>query len=84
MTIQEKIAEAMMSGKFVAGTYRKKNGEVTNFHGRAKVHKYVKGGQNCNNPNNFLIWDFKRERYTALIPENVLTLVASNELYETL
>jgi len=84
MTIKEKIAEAMMSGKFVAGTYQKANGEVTKFHGRAKVHKYVKGGPNCNNPKNFLIYCFKRERYMALIPENVLTLTASNELYETL
>jgi hypothetical protein len=84
MTIKEKIAEAMMSGKFVAGTYQKKNGEVTKFHGRAKVKKYVKGGVNCNNPANFLIWDIKRERYMALIPENVLTLTASHELYETL
>lgn len=84
MTINQRIADAMNSGKFVAGTYRKKNGEVVKFHGRAKVHKYVKGGVNCNNPKNFLIWDIKRERYTALIPENVLTLVASNELYETI
>ena len=82
--MKEKLREAMTSGKFVAGTYRKKNGEVTTFHGRAGVYKHTKGGVNCNNPNNFLIWDIKRERYMALIPENVLTLTASNNLYETI
>lgn len=82
--MREKLREAMTSGKFVAGTYLKKNGEVTKFHGRAGVYKHTKGGVNCNNPENFLIWDIKRERYMALIPENVLTLTASNNLYETI
>jgi hypothetical protein len=82
--MREKLKEAMTSGKFVAGTYLKKNGEVTKFHGRAGVHKHTKGGVNCNNPENFLIWDIKRERYMALIPENVLSLTASNNLYETI
>jgi hypothetical protein len=83
-SIKNQIADAMNSGKFVAGTYLKKNGEVTKFHGRAGVHKHTKGGVSCLNPNNFLIWDIKRERYMALIPDNVLTLTASNNLYETI
>lgn len=82
--MKAKLREAMTSGKFVAGTYLKKNGEVTTFHGRAGVYKHTKGGVNCNNPDNFLIWDIKRERYMALIPENVLSLTASNNLYETI
>lgn len=82
--MKAKLREAMTSGKFVAGTYLKKNGEVTTFHGRAGVYKHTKGGVNCNNPDNFLIWDIKRERYMALIPDNVLTLTASNNLYETI
>jgi len=84
MNLKNKIAEAMNSGKFVSGTYLKANGEVTSFHGRAGVGKYVKGGKSCLNPDNFLIWDIKRERYMALKPENILKLVASNNLYETI
>jgi hypothetical protein len=83
-SIKNQIAEAMNSGKFVSGRYLKKNGEETMFHGRAGVYKHTKGGVNCNNPENFLIWDIKRERYMALIPERVLSLVASNNLYETI
>ncbi len=79
--IKEQIADAIRSGKFVSGSYLKKNGEVTMFHGRAGVHKYNKGGNSCNNPANFLIWDLKRKRYTALIPENVLSLVASKNIF---
>lgn len=82
--LRNKIAEAINSGKFVAGTYLKANGEVTKFHGRAGVHKHVKGGKSTLNPNNFLIYDIKRERYMAMKPENVLTLTASNNLYETI
>lgn len=82
--MKEKLREAVTSGKFVAGTYLKKNGLVTKFHGRALVHKHTKGGVNCNNPENFLIWDIRRERYMALIPENVLTLKADKDLYETI
>lgn len=84
MSIKKRIAEAMNSGKFVAGTYLKANGEVTKFHGRAGVSKYVKGGKSTLNPDNFLIWDIKRERYMAMKPENVLTLTASNNLYKTI
>lgn len=84
MDLKKKIADAMNSGKFVAGTYMKANGEITQFHGRAGVGKYVKGGKSCLNPDNFLIWDIKRERYMALKPENILRLTASNNLYETI
>lgn len=79
--IQKQIADAVRSGKFVSGSYLKKNGEVTMFHGRAGVHKYNKGGKSCNNPANFLIWELKRKRYMALIPENVLSLVASKNIF---
>lgn len=82
--MKKQLREAMTSGKFVAGTYLKKNGQVTTFHGRAGVHKYIKGGKSSLNPDNFLIWDIKRERYMALIPENILSLTASNNLYETI
>ena len=82
--MKKQLREAMNSGKFVAGTYLKKNGQVTTFHGRAGVRKYVKGGKSSLNPDNFLIWDIKRERYMALIPENILSLTASNNLYETI
>ena len=82
--MKKQLKDAMTSGKFVAGTYLKKNGQVTTFHGRAGVHKHVKGGKSSLNPDNFLIWDIKRERYMALIPENILSLKASNNLYETI
>ena len=84
MDIRKKIADAMNSGKFVAGTYIKADGEITQFHGRAGVSKHVKGGKSTLNPKNFLIWDIKRERYMALKPENILRLTASNNLYETI
>ena len=79
--IQQQIADAVRSGKFVSGSYLKKNGEVTMFHGRAGVHKYNKGGKSCNNPANFLIWDLKRKLYMDLIPENVLSLVESKNIF---
>ena len=84
MDIKKRIAEAITSGKFVAGTYIKANGEITSFHGRAGVHKHTKGGKSCLNPNNFLIYDVQRERYMALKPESILRLVSSNNLYETI
>jgi hypothetical protein len=82
--MSKQFKDVINSGRFISGTYLKKNGEVTKFHGRAGVHKYTKGGKSTLNPNNFLIWDIKRERYMALIPENILSLKASNNLYETI
>lgn len=80
-SIKIQIAEAVKSGKFVSGRYLKKNGEETMFHGRAGVHKHTKGGTSCLNPDNFLIWDFKRKRYMSLIPDNVLSLTASSNIF---
>ena len=82
--MKKQLKDAMTSGKFVAGTYLKKNGKVTTFHGRAGVHKYRKGGKSFLNPNNFLIWDLRRKRYMAIVPQNILSLKASNNLYETI
>lgn len=74
--MSKQIKDVMNSGRFVSGTYLKKNGEVTTFHGRAGVHKYTKGGKSTLNPNNFLIWDLRRKRYMAIIPENILSFKA--------
>jgi len=80
----KQLKDVMNSGRFVSGTYLKKNGEVTTFYGRAGVHKYTKGGKSTLNPDNCLIWDLRRKRYMALVPENVLSLTANNNLYETI
>jgi hypothetical protein len=71
------IKELINTGKFVSGTYVKKNGDVTSFYGRAGVHKYTKGGQSYLNPENVLIWDLKRKRYMAMRPEAILTIKAN-------
>jgi hypothetical protein len=71
------IKEIIETGKFVSGTYIKKNGEVTAFHGRAGVHKYTKGGQSYLNPENVLIWDLKRKRYMAMKPEAIVSIKAN-------
>jgi hypothetical protein len=75
--MKNNFKELMNSGKFVSGTYLKKNGDVTTFHGRAGVHKHLKGGVSSLNPNNLLIWDLKRKRYMSLLPDNILTLNTS-------
>jgi len=82
--MSKQLKDVMNSGRFVSGTYLKKNGKVTTFHGRAGVYKHTKGGVSCNNPDNCLIWDLRRKRYMAIVPENILSLKANNNLYETI
>jgi hypothetical protein len=71
--MSKELSRVFNSGRFVSGTYLKKNGEVTTFHGRAGVRKYRKGGKSSLNPNNFLIWDLRRKRYMAIVPQNILS-----------
>lgn len=71
--MSKELSRVFNSGRFVSGTYLKKNGEVTTFHGRAGVHKYTKGGNSSLNPSNLLIWDLRRKRYMAIVPQNILS-----------
>ena len=71
--MSKELSIVFNSGRFVSGTYLKKNGEVTTFHGLAGVHKYRKGGNSSLNPSNFLIWDLRRKRYMAIVPQNILS-----------
>ena len=82
--MSKQLKDVINSGRFVSGTYLKKNGKVTTFHGRSGVHKYTKGGKSTLNPDNCLIWDLRRKRYMAIVPENILSLKANNNLYETI
>jgi len=75
-------SELSKSGQMFAGTYKKKNGEVTKFNGRMGVHKFTKGGKSTLKDSNWLIWDVRRERYMAIIPENLVSVIAFGKEYE--
>lgn len=76
------VRKLQASGLIFGGEYTKKDGTITKFNGRGGVHKFVKGGINCNNPHNLLIWDTNRERYMAIVPENLVSINFQGEVYE--
>lgn len=75
------VVEVLQSKGIIFGAeYRKKNGEVTKINGRFGVHKFTKG-TGSSSPKVLTVWDNNRKRYTAMIPDNIISLKVSGTTY---
>jgi len=83
ITKNEAVAKLQGSGHFFGATYQKKNGEVTKIIGRFGVSKFVKG-TGSSSPKVWTVWDTSRERYTSLIPDNIIDITYQGETFELL
>ena len=77
----EFVEELKSNGTIFGAEYVKKNGEVTKINGRFGVHKFVKGS-GTSSPNVLTVWDNNRKRYTAMIPDNILSITANKRKYQ--
>ena len=68
------------SGKIFGAEYIKKNGELTKINGRFGVHKFTKGN-GVSSPKVLTVWDNNRKRYTAMIPEKIVSITISGYKY---
>ncbi len=78
---QATLEDLKRTGQIFGGVYRKKDGSITKFNGRFGVHKFSKGGVRTTPSSYALIWDNNRNRYTALIPENIIQINAYGDTY---
>lgn len=69
----EVVADLKSKGTIFGAQYLKKNGEVTQINGRFGVAKFVKG-TGKSNPNVLTVWDNNRKRYTAMIPDRIVSI----------
>lgn len=75
------VVEALQSNGTIFGAeYRKKNGEITKINGRFGVHKFVKG-TGSSSPSVLTVWDNNRKRYTAMIPDNIVSIKTGGATY---
>ena len=70
------VTELKSTGVIFGGKFRKKDGTISKFNGRFNVAKHVKGGKNCNKPENWTIYDINRKRYIQVIPSSVQEIKA--------
>jgi hypothetical protein len=68
------------SGKIFGAEYIKKDGTTTKINGRFGVHKFTKG-TGISSPKVLTVWDNNRKRYTAMIPEKIVSLTFSGYKY---
>jgi len=76
----EVVAELQSKGTIFGAEYRKKNGEVTKINGRFGVAKFVKG-TGKSSPSVLTVWDNNRKRYTAMIPESIVSIRTGGKEY---
>lgn len=75
------VVETLQSNGTIFGAeYRKKNGEITQINGRFGVHKFVKG-TGASSPSVLTVWDNNRKRYTAMIPDNIVSIKTNGVTY---
>lgn len=74
-TFQDIINSLKKNGVIFGAEYRKKDGSITKINGRFGVHKFAKG-TGKSSPKVLTVWDNNRKRYTAMIPENIISISA--------
>lgn len=74
------VAELKRSGKIFGAEYVKKDGSTTKINGRFGVHKFAKG-TGVSSPKVLTVWDNNRKRYTAMIPENIVSITLGGYKY---
>lgn len=79
--LNQLIEELKSSGKIFGVEYVKKDGSVTKINGRFGVHKFTKG-TGVSSPKVLTVWDNNRKRYTAMIPERIISINAGGRTYE--
>ena len=77
------IPQLKASGKIFGAEYIKKDGSVTKINGRFGVHKFTKG-TGISSPKVLTVWDNNRRRYTAMIPEKIVSLTCNGNTYNIL
>lgn len=74
------VSELKRSGKIFGAEYIKKDGSITKINGRFGVHKFTKG-VGVSSPKVLTVWDNNRKRYTAMIPEKIVSITYSGYKY---
>lgn len=74
------IEELKSSGKIFGAEYIKKDGTSTKINGRFGVHKFTKG-TGVSSPKVLTVWDNNRKRYTAMIPEKIVSITYGGYKY---
>jgi len=83
--MRKEILEAVVptlqrSGKIFGAEYIKKDGTTTKINGRFGVHKFTKG-TGVSSPKVLTVWDNNRKRYTAMIPEKIVSITYGGYKY---
>ena len=79
-TFSDIVADLQSSGAIFGAEYIKKDGTCTKVNGRFGVHKFAKG-TGTSSPKVLTIWDNNRKRYTALIPERIVSISCWGSTY---
>jgi hypothetical protein len=74
------IPSLKKSGRIFGVEYIKKDGTTTKINGRFGVHKFTKG-TGVSSPKVLTVWDNNRKRYTAMIPEKIVSLTTDGYKY---
>jgi len=74
------IPSLKKSGRIFGVEYIKKDGTTTKINGRFGVHKFTKG-TGVSSPKVLTVWDNNRKRYTAMIPEKIVSITYSGCKY---
>ena len=74
------VPKLKKSGKIFGAEYIKKDGTTTKINGRFGVHKFTKG-TGVSSPKVLTVWDNNRKRYTAMIPEKIVSITYSGYKY---
>lgn len=74
------IPSVRKSGRIFGAEYIKKDGTTTKINGRFGVHKFTKG-TGVSSPKVLTVWDNNRKRYTAMIPEKIVSLTIDGYKY---
>ena len=77
------VADLQSSGAIFGAEYIKKDGTRTKVNGRFGVHKFAKG-TGVSSPKVLTIWDNNRKRYTALIPERIVSISCWGSKYKSI
>ena len=74
------VEELKSSGRIFGAEYIKKDGTTTKINGRFGVRKFTKG-TGVSSPKVLTVWDNNRKRYTAMIPEKIVSITYSGYKY---
>lgn len=78
--LNQLVEELKSSGKIFGAEYIKKDGTTTKINGRFGVRKFTKG-TGVSSPKVLTVWDNNRKRYTAMIPEKIVSITCSGCKY---